>query len=113
MPCTAVAVKEYQRAYDQPLIARAGNPLTVLRHDAEYPGWVWCTNVGGIQAWVPEGWLSQKGDQFVLIKDYNSAELNLRLNERLTLLIEESGWYLAINAGGERGWIPASCLEID
>lgn len=112
-PCTAVANADYCRAYDQPLVAAAGSALIPLQRDAEYPGWVWCADDQGVAAWVPESWLIQKDDYFVLVRDYNSIELNLQAGERLTLLAEESGWYLALRDGGERGWAPVSCLEID
>lgn len=111
LPRTAVAVQNYRRAYDVSLIGLAGDILTPLRWDAEYPGWVWCADTQGIEAWVPESWLVVSGGRAVLKNDYNSNELDLQIGDRLVLLIEENGWYCALRAGGELGWVPADSVE--
>lgn len=110
-PKQAVAVRSYHPSRTTVLTARAGDVLRPLRRDAEWPGWVWCADEAGMEAWVPERWLRYSGGKAVLIKDYNSSELALQPGQPMTVLIEESGWVLAALPNGDTGWAPADCVE--
>jgi len=111
-PKQAIAIRTYKRAYDTPLIAPTGSVLIIIRREADWPGWIWCAGEGGVEAWVPESWLTLSGERAILKKDYNSIELSFQAGEPLTLLVEESGWNLASRAGGDCGWAPAEYVQI-
>ncbi len=104
-------IQAYQAAYADPLIANAGEVLTPARREAEWPGWVWCRNAQGAGGWTPEAWLRIECASAVLLRDYTSAELSVQPGDSLTLLAEESGWYWALDAAGQHGWVPQGCLE--
>lgn len=111
-PQKAVVVRSHRPARESTLAANAGDILQPLRREAEWPGWVWCADEKGVEAWAPERWLRYTGGKAVLIKDYNSSELTIQPGERLTLLGEESGWVLAAMPGGNIGWAPVDCVQI-
>ncbi len=111
-PQRAVVVRAHRPARESVLAASAGDILHPLRREAEWPGWVWCADGQGVEAWVPERWLRYTGRRAVLIRDYNSSELSLQPGMRLTVLDEESGWVLASLHGGDIGWAPVDCLQI-
>jgi hypothetical protein len=111
-PLSAEVIKAYTRSSENPMIARSGALLTPIRRDPDWPGWVFCVDENGVEAWVPEEWLITEKQQTRLIKDYNSIELTLQLGEHLVLHAEESGWYWASRANGETGWVPANCVDI-
>jgi hypothetical protein len=110
-PKKAVAIRAYNPTQETVLTARAGDILHPLRRDAQWPGWVWCADERGVEAWVPERWLRYTGGKAVLIKDYSSSELALQVGQPLTVLAEESAWVLVALPGGDIGWAPADCIQ--
>lgn len=105
-------IRAYHPTQENALAARAGDILRPLRRDAEWPGWVWCADEKGVEAWVPERWLRYTGGKAVLIKDYTSSELVLQVGQLVTVLTEESGWVLAALPSGDIGWAPSDCVQI-
>jgi hypothetical protein len=93
------------------LAAQAGETVWLGRRDEKWPGWIWCTVPNGKSGWVPESYLESCGDSIRLRRDYNARELTVAVGEVLTAESEECGWLLCTNARGERGWIPAHCVE--
>ena len=81
------------------------------RRDDEYPGWVWATAADDRAGWVPESWLRVEGERGVLLRDYTAAELPLTPGDEVSGELVLNGWLWAMNAAGERGWVPLSCLE--
>ena len=81
------------------------------RTDAEWPGWVWCTDADGKGAWVPQAYVRVQGSQGTALCDYTSRELSVRAGELLTLHLAESGWWWATNGAGDSGWVPATHVE--
>jgi uncharacterized protein YgiM (DUF1202 family) len=107
----AVVIKDYPRAYPDPLVVHSGDPLTVERRDSEWNGWLWCTRSDGKAGWVPESYLDCSGSTSRLRRDYDARELTVTVGERVTVEFEESGWLWCTNSSGESGWIPAECVD--
>jgi SH3-like domain-containing protein len=103
--CRVKSVHKSQ--FCEALIADPGDAVQVGKGDDEYPGWVWCTDSNGISAWVPENFLKMSGNGGIMLRDYNSLELNVEIGEILEVIDQESGWLLCINSDGSIGWVPA------
>ena len=58
---TCRVVADYQAAYPEPIVVRAGEGLVVGQEDLEYPGWIWCTDGSGKGGWVPDDWYRAQG----------------------------------------------------
>lgn len=96
----------YKAVYQIVIDARAGELIQVGPRDTDYPGWLWCTDQTGTSSWVPEAYLSLEGEHGRLVRDYSALELTAAAGERLSVVEEESGWYLCETEAGQRGWIP-------
>jgi len=108
----ARVAKPYESAYPDPLKLKKGEKLTAEKKESEWRGWLWCTDSKGISGWVPEVYLRVDGDTAVMLNDYDATELTVRPGDRLTILKEEGGWYLCLDADGRRGWVPMENVEL-
>jgi hypothetical protein len=105
--------KAWHAIYPDPITFRAGDELALGVRDAEWPGWIWCTNHAGKSGWVPESYLEgHGGERGWAARDYTATELEAQVGERLTLHQIESGWFWATNRAGQSGWFPANHLEL-
>lgn len=93
------------------LSVSAGDELSWERKETVYPGWIWCTDHKGAQAWVPEAYVSFAGDRCRMTRDYVSRELGLEVGDKVELLEIESGWAWVVDGRHVKGWIPMECLE--
>jgi len=109
---TGIAIQDYQAQYLDPIIVHAGDRLALGRRDAEFPGWVWCTDGRGKSGWVPERIIESHGETGLALSDYSAIELSVRAGEQLALGELESGWYWAANQHGQSGWVPERNIEI-
>ena len=105
------AIQSWNVVYTDPIRGAAGDRLALGRRDDEYPGWGWATAADGRAGWVPESWLRVEGESSVLLRDYTAAELPLTSGDEVSGELVLNGWLWAMNAAGERGWVPLSCLE--
>ena len=112
-PCFCRVTADYESPYTAPFFLAAGAQVAVGRTDAEWPGWVWCTNAVGESRWVPESYLRCEGAAGWLRRDYDAVELSVRAGEGVTAVSQESGWLWCINQTGQSGWLPQSHLQID
>lgn len=103
--------RAYARAYEDPIRFKAGDPLTLLRWDDEYPGWVWCRHPSGLEGWVHEQFLVVDGTTGLAVRAYSALELSVREGEVVEGVEEVGGWIWCVNAHGEAGWVPADHLE--
>jgi uncharacterized protein YgiM (DUF1202 family) len=108
---TCCVVVEYQSAYPDPLVVKAGEELTIGEKKSGWSGWIWCTNRNGKSGWVPEKYVTRKGDTGTVLHDYASTELSVSVGETLIMGQEESGWIWCTNQKGQSGWVPADNVE--
>ena len=101
---------DYVTQYPDPIRARAGQPVTVVRRDAEYPEWAWCVGPDGREGWVPLVLLEMNGDVAVLSRDYDARELSVTAGEEVVVHEEIAGWARVSTADGRTGWIAAHCV---
>jgi hypothetical protein len=88
-----------------------GDKLSYERRNSIYPGWIWCIDSKGLQAWVPEAFVTIEGSSCRMIRDYISRELVAEEGDIVEMIELESGWGWAISDTNESGWIPMECLE--
>ena len=92
------------------LACSAGEVVTFERRETIYPGWIWCTDEYGKQAWVPEAYVDISGEKCQFDRDYISNELKVDTGETVSILEVVSGWALVLNERDEKGWVPFGCL---
>ncbi len=106
-----IVIESYQAAFPEPFAIAKGERLILGKRDAEWPGWVWCTNQAGESRWVPEGYIDVSGTQGVALRDYESTELTVEEGEEVQLHYFESGWYWVTDRRGQSGWVPARHVQ--
>ncbi len=109
----ARVVKNYKRAYDDPIRMRAGDIVTAGKNDPENPRWIWCEHADGRAGWVPEEYLDidVENNQATAIEDYNALELIVSADQELGILKRECGWAFCRTLSGEEGWVPETHIE--
>jgi uncharacterized protein YgiM (DUF1202 family) len=108
---TRRVIAAYKSAYPEPLVVRAGEPLTIGQKESEWPGWLWCTTQEGKSRWVPESYVERQGDSGIARCHYEATELSVEAGEELIVGREESGWLWCTNQAGQSGWVPAEHLQ--
>ena len=104
-------IKEHKSSYPYFLLATEGDEVSVGKEDPEMPGWYWCKDKKGVEAWVPTTHLDIDGVRGRITKDYNSAELDVSIGETVQCLGESHGWIECLNSRWKYGWIPVEKLE--
>ena len=103
--------KEHKASFDYAFIAERGEPVSVGREDPEMPGWFWCKNAGGLEAWIPRTHIDILGEIAVFNQPYNSSEHDAKPGEIIQYLGESFGWIECLNEEWRYGWIPAPKLK--
>ena len=101
---------DYAAQYADPIHGRAGQPLTIVRRDEEYPAWVWCVGPDRREGWVPLEFLRVDGDHASLLRDCDARELSVKSGEQVAVLEEIGGWTRVTATDGRTGWVRADCL---
>jgi hypothetical protein len=101
-----IVVEPHVATYAQAIHATAGETVTVGPEDIDFPGWVWCISTSGVSSWVPKAFLEIEGESGKLLREYHAGELTVAVGERLSVVEEESGWYLCETESNQRGWVP-------
>ena len=99
--------KEHKASFPKAMIVEKGDTIERGREDSEMPGWYWCKDKEGTEAWVPETHL----DGSVFNQPYNSIELNVKPSEIVQYLGESLDWAECLNKDWDYGWIPLNKLE--
>ena len=102
----------YHSPYTEPWFMTAGEKLAVIPKKSEWKGWVWCIKADGTSRWVPEAFVRHQGDICVALRDYESTELTVKVDDELALGEMESNWYWCTNQYGCNGWVPAENIEL-
>jgi hypothetical protein len=105
-------IEKHQASFDYAFIAEKGDVVAVSREDDETPGWFWCMDVDGLEAWVPETHLKIEGDKGTFNQPYNSIEHSVSPGDIVQYLGESLGWMECLNSKWEYGWIPLHKAEI-
>jgi hypothetical protein len=105
-----LVVKRHDAEPGEALVVGDGERLSWERRPTEWDGWLYCESRAGVRGWVPEQWLRLEGDQAVMVRDYDASELTVSEGDVVEGELVESGWLLARDAGGRRGWVPLVCL---
>jgi uncharacterized protein YgiM (DUF1202 family) len=109
-PLTYRAIADYQVAYPDPLVVRAGEALVVGKEDPEYPGWVWCKDSTGKGWWFPDDCIERAEGNYRARYDYAATELSATAGEELIMINKKGGWALCTNGRGQSGWLPVANL---
>jgi hypothetical protein len=108
-----VAIKSYKSTSINLLVVANGTRLHYERRITEWKDWLWCiTEDGKSAAWVPEAWVTIDSEYCTLLRDYNSTELDVTIDDILEGDLIESGWLWARNDRGEEGWVPVACIKL-
>ncbi len=104
-------VNRHASETDQSLVLSMGELIRWERRKTHWPGWLWGVKETGIAGWIPEAWLAIDGASATLIRDYDATELNVSEGQMLQGELVESGWLLAKDLTGRRGWVPLNCVQ--
>lgn len=104
-------IKEHKASFLKALIAEKGDRVKVGKEDPEMPGWYWCQDVRGMEAWIPETHIDIDGVEVVFNQPYNSIEHDIEPGEIVQYLGESLGWIECLNKEWKYGWIPSNKLE--
>ena len=97
---------------DEVLAVAEGTRLRWQRKPTKWSGWLYCEDIAGVHGWVPEAWLKLEGTEAMIDWDYDATELCVDVGAVLEAELIESGWLLASDGGGRRGWVPLGCLQV-
>ena len=104
-------ISAYQSSCHDPLVVGVGEALSITERETEWSGWLWCTDLRGKSSWVPEAYVTRRGEGAIANRDYDATELSVVVGEELTVHKTESGWLWCTNARGESGWVPADHVQ--
>ena len=104
-------VKEHRASFPYAMLAAEGDEVSIGREDPDMPGWFWCKDGKGVEAWMPKTHISIEGTRGRITQDYNSAELDAGVGETVQYLGESLGWVECLDSRWRYGWIPADKLE--
>jgi uncharacterized protein YcsI (UPF0317 family) len=111
LPRQSRVTSSYTATYPDPIVMRAGDPLTVGAFDVDWPAFVWCIAADGRSGWVPDRMIARgEGDQGTALADYSAAELTIAADEIVTIEAEEGGWMWVTDREGRSGWVPEGHL---
>ena len=108
----AIVTKPYSSKYLNPIKLSENEQVQTGKRDTEWEGWIWCISQNGVGGWVPEKYLEIKDSFAIVKKDYDATELNVRVDEQLTIFYKESGWYWCEKENGTKGWLPCECVRV-
>ena len=106
-----VAISNHNPEVADVLHVLNGDELSFERRKTIYPGWIWCTDGNGTQAWVPEAFVTIDGSNCRMNRTYISQEIVIEVGEVIDVIETESAWAWVCNREGQYGWIPVECLE--
>lgn len=111
----ACVSRAYARPYDDPINARAGEPVDIdpdRSAQTDLFGWVWCRAPDGREGWTPEAWLQGAGNRRTLQRDFDAIELTVAVGDRVLPLFSESGFIWCRTDDGRQGWLPDAFITL-
>lgn len=107
----SIVIKPHKPESDEFIACSTGDVVGFERRETIYPGWIWCTDGSGGQAWVPEAYVSIYGGECRFVRDYVSKELEVDVGQIVTIMEVVSQWAWVLNEGDNKGWVPLACLS--
>ena len=104
-------IEEHEASFDYAFIAGKGESVSVGKEDHEMPGWFWCKNAAGLEAWIPSTHVDINDKTAVFNQPYNSTEHDAKPGDIVQCLGEYLGWIECLNNKWGYGWIPSPKLE--
>lgn len=107
-------IKNYQSPYPESTLFRAGEVVVVREEytlDPAWKDWFRCLANDGREAWIPKQYLNIQGESGTLLEEYDALELNLTVDEVISVRDIINGFGIAHNKNGEQGWVPMNHLE--
>ena len=104
-------IKEHKASFPEAMIAMKGDKVKVGKEDTDMPGWYWCKDNNGMEAWIPETHIDIDASEAVFNQPYNSIEHTVEPGEIVQYLGESLGWIECLNKEWKYGWIPSNKLE--
>jgi hypothetical protein len=101
----------YAVEYEDPIVLKAGDAISIGRRDTQWTDFTWCTGPDGRSGWVAEAVFERHGQDGVVTRDYSAVELQVDEDEMVTIEEEYGGWSWCTNRLGESGWVPNSNLS--
>ena len=96
-----------------PIVAAAGDRVTVGRRDDEWPDYLWCTAATGEASWLPESVLELVVDgSATAARAYSAAELTVGVGDEVHVGERIGGWTWCTDQFGESGWLPDRVLSV-
>jgi hypothetical protein len=103
--------ENHKASFSEALIAEIRDKVKVGREDPEMPGWYWCQDQKGMEAWIPKTHLDIEEDEAFFNQPYNSIEHTVEKGEIVQYLGESLGWIECLDNKWKYGWIPSNKLE--
>ena len=104
-------IEEHVASFDYAFTVEKDESVSVGREDPEMPGWYWCKNAAGLEAWIPSTHVDIKDEAAVFNQPYNSTEHDAKPGDIVQYLGESLGWIECLNKEWGYGWIPSPKLE--
>ena len=105
-----MVIEKHNAAFDYAFIGNTGEKISLGKEDTDMPGWFWCRNSEGLEAWIPKTHIKIDGETAVFNQPYNSIEHNVEKGEIVQYLGESLEWIECLNGEWNYGWIPSSKL---
>lgn len=107
-----VANADYEEKDPHPLHLREGDEVNVGPVDRAWPGWVWATDGGDRDGYVPEEILEPLGEgRFAVMEDFDPTVLTIKRGDRLESLRQIHGWHWCRTADDKLGWVAGYLLR--
>jgi hypothetical protein len=104
-------IEDHVASFPFAMVAVKTDRVAVGKEDSDMPGWFWCKDEDGVEAWVPGTYLEIDGGEATFIQDYNSMELDAKKGGTVQYLGETLSWVECLNSKWEYGWLPKKKLE--
>jgi len=109
---TYIANSDYEDRDSDPLSLKTGDEVTVGDVDRTWPGWVWASDGGGRDGYVPAEFLrALEGGRHQVIEDFDPTVLTIRRGDRLESLRQIHGWHWCRHESGAQGWVAGYLLR--
>jgi hypothetical protein len=104
-------IEKHKPTFDYAVLGYPGEEILLGKEDIEMPGWFWCKNSEGQEAWIPKTHILIHGETASFNQPYNSIELYVEKGEIVQYLGESLGWIECLDSKWKYGWIPSAKLS--